>query len=377
MTRLAVVAPGDPLDVGTWSGTPFHATLALRAHYADLIAVRSPRPGWVDFARRAAKRLSRGRLDMYWSPSLAKYHAATLLKRLRAQGADTVICIGNAPLSAFIAGHMRTIHVSDATVPLMRSYYREFSDLTPGLASSANELDKRSVRLSKACLFANDWAAQSAIDDYGADPARMHVIPLGANFEPDCPVSDDSVVDMDVCNLVFVGMDWKRKGGDIAVRIVQALHRRGMKVRLDIVGANPALTADPSLIRVHGYVSKGNPEGRALFASIMERASFVLVPTRQECAGMFAPEANAFGIPVISTRTGGLDGTVTDGVNGYLLPLDAGPDAYADRILSIWSDPVRYAALRRSSLAQYRSLLNWRSWGEAASEVIEQVAEGK
>jgi glycosyltransferase involved in cell wall biosynthesis len=405
--KLAVVAAGDPLDIGLWSGVPCFMTQALRTRFADLLVVRTPCAPWERPARGVARRLTGNRMDIIWSRRLARRRARLLAGRLRAQGVSMVAAIGASPWTAFLAEYFPAIHVSDATAVQMRGYYPEFARLWPGMANSAMDLDRWAVQRSRACLFSSAWAAESAMRDYGAEAARVHVIPFGANVDWRGPFGADvdwrgpvgadvdrrGPVGADVdwrgpdaardgacaqaagetCHLVFLGVDWVRKGGDIAVAAAMALRARGVRVQLDIIGASPSLPGCADFVRVHGFVSKTAPAGREMFNGIMARADFVIVPTRKECYGLFAAEASAFGVPVIATRTGGLPGVVQDGVNGHLLPLEAGPDEYADLIAELWADQPRYGALRASALGRFRTALNWESWLARVLPVIEDV----
>jgi len=201
--RLAVLAASDPMKMSTWSGTPYFMTKALRQRFPDLVTVRTPRPIWLQYMRRVALRASAGRIDIFWNRTLARWNANHIASRLKAAKIDVVVCIGNASLSAYLAQQLPTIHVSDATVPLMRDYYAEFSRLPRVLANSAWQLDSTSVLRARACLYSTQWAAHSAVRDYGADPSRIHVIPWGANMEEREATSDDSAVPSGVCHLVF------------------------------------------------------------------------------------------------------------------------------------------------------------------------------
>src|SRR5689334_18602907 len=101
--RVAVVAGADPLNVLTWSGTPFHMTRTLQREFPDLLSVRFPRPAWIQKLRRATKGATYGRIDIYWSRSLARWNGKGLGERLKGEDVDVAVCIGNAPLSAFLA----------------------------------------------------------------------------------------------------------------------------------------------------------------------------------------------------------------------------------------------------------------------------------
>ena len=114
---------------------------------------------------------------------------------------------------------------------------------------------------------------------------------------------------------------------------------------------------------MHGFINKGSAEGRVQFDRIMKQASFLFVPTRQDCSPMVFAEANSYGVPVITTSTGGVADVVHEGVNGHLLPIDAKADAYADLIWAVWADQSRYNRLRNLSRRQnaFTHVLNWKS----------------
>lgn len=312
--------------------------------------------------------------ELYWNQALARWNANHLATRLKAERVDAALCIANAPLSAFLAEQLPTIHVSDATVPLMRDYYAEFSRLPKALVHSAWQLDSTSVVRSRACLFSTEWAARSAIRDYGADPSRVHAIPWGANINPLEVPSDEPAAPAGVCHLVFIGVDWDRKGGAIAVAAAMRLAAAGRAVRLHIIGATPKLQRSADTVIIHGFINKGTEDGRLEFDRIMRQAAFLFVPTRQDCSPMVFPEANSYGIPVITTQTGGVPDVVQEGVNGYLLAMEAAADEYADLIWKVWSDRAEYGRLRKSSRARFDHALNWKSWLSKAAPIIEEAA---
>jgi glycosyltransferase involved in cell wall biosynthesis len=71
-------------------------------------------------------------------------------------------------------------------------------------------------------------------------------------------------------------------------------------------------------------------------------------------------EASAFGLPSITTATGGIPGVVADGINGYCLPLSAPAAQYADLIEGILADRERYQKLACASFQRFEERLNWK-----------------
>ena len=86
-------------------------------------------------------------------------------------------------------------------------------------------------------------------------------------------------------------------------------------------------------------------------------------------------EASAYGLPVISTDTGGVSGAVKQGENGFLLPLVAGGAEYAELIARVYKDEEVYAELVRTSRAAFEDRLNWDAWGIAVKKLIDEMLE--
>src|SRR5437660_1744420 len=97
--KLAVLATADPLNIRTWSGTPYFMTKALREQFPDLLTVRRPWPVWLQYFRRVVRKASAGRFDIFWNRALAQWNASRIARQLKRERVDVAVCIGNAPLS--------------------------------------------------------------------------------------------------------------------------------------------------------------------------------------------------------------------------------------------------------------------------------------
>lgn len=70
---------------------------------------------------------------------------------------------------------------------------------------------------------------------------------------------------------------------------------------------------------------------------LYQQATVFALPSAEEGFGMVVIEAMACGVPVVATRCGGPDGIITDGKDGYLVPLNDAP-AMADALTSLCAD---------------------------------------
>jgi glycosyltransferase involved in cell wall biosynthesis len=81
-------------------------------------------------------------------------------------------------------------------------------------------------------------------------------------------------------------------------------------------------------------------------------------------------EANAFGVPVLTSDVGGIPSVVRSGVNGFTAPLRGWTEAIVRSVVALWRDPASYQALARSARQEYDRRLNWTTLGERISAEI-------
>jgi glycosyltransferase involved in cell wall biosynthesis len=369
--HIAYVTAYDAHDVHKWSGLGKYIACALESADLDLHYVNV---GEIPVAGRAAGKIFaqtiRGRIDPEREPYFAKRWALSLS---RALGSDTdaVFSPSTLQLACFDVDIPR-VFWTDATFASIVEFYPRFSRLHPRTLRNGHILEKRAIQTSSAAIYSSDWAASSAVRDYGADPTKVHVLPFGANLArtPDAADIDNflSLRGSRPCRLLFVGTEWERKGGPIALETAHVLNAAGIETELTVIGT-PIADSPERGVRSLGFVSKqADPE---TFRAAYERAHFLIVPSRAEAAGVVYAEASAFGVPSIATDVGGVSTMVRDGINGRLFSLDAGPEAYAEFIASALP---RYEELARRAFADYRDRLDWNVNGRRAAAILERIA---
>ena len=173
--------------------------------------------------------------------------------------------------------------------------------------------------------------------------------------------------------LLFVGFDWERKGGEIALAAFRHLRLRAPDAEFHVVGSRPQTALETPGVTVHGWLSKRDPRQAEKLLSLYRDSSFFLMPTRYEAFGIVYSEACAFGLSPVASNTGGVGAIIHDGENGLLLPHDASPEAFAKAILAVWSDANRCQTMRRAARAAYETRLNWRSWGDKVDAELHRI----
>lgn len=378
--RIAFLTAEDARDPRFWSGTPYHIAASLAGQGAAIDHV-GPLPAWPLLALRARKKLERTlglpQSLITGSPAYARFAGLVAGRRIAALAPrpDVVFSPAGSALVAHLEAGVPLVYLSDATVRLMVDYYPQFTGLSRAAIRAADGLERAAIAKAALLVYPTRWAADSAVRDYGADPAKIIVAPLGANMDeaeiggPASPPGDG------ICRLLFVGTEWERKGGDIALRALEVLRGLGVPSRLTLVGATPPGPVGEG-VEATGFLDKNKPADRARLAALYREADFFILPTRHECYGIVFCEAAAYGVPSLATRTGGVPDVVAEGETGFTLPPEDRGEGYAAAIAGLWADPDRYQALRASSRRAYETRLNWDAWGRTVMAGIEALPGG-
>jgi len=220
---------------------------------------------------------------------------------------------------------------------------------------------KKSLERAALCVFPAKWQeADAAL--YGVPPNKIALIPFGANIpDPGPEVADNrdfqAVARAGRLDLLFVGKDWQRKGGPMAVRITAALREAGIDAVLHVVG--PRLADMPPYMQSYGLLEKNNVDDWSILDRLYRDCHVFLFPSLSEGSAIVPREASAYGLPTIAYCIDGLAGVVEDGVNGVLLDVASGEDAFV-RAIKNWRDnPAEYQRLVISSRRYYEANARW------------------
>src|SRR6266516_6940124 len=371
--RIGFLALCDPKDKRALSTCIYYMGQALEKHcevyYCDLIISFEKRFGrLIDAVSRRLfkKNVPRGRFLF-----VAKKHGKIAAQRLDGRSLDAIVAIMNPLDIAFLETDIPIALVLDATFALQHNYLPQFSNLWEWSTHQANKVEEMAYQNATVLLYSSYWAARSALEDYGIDPQKVHTIFFGANL--DTIPSREMVLakkKSERCRLLFMGVGWERKGGDIAFETLLELEKLGIQAELIVCGCTPPKEVAHERMRIIPFLDKNDERQSKEIEKLYMMSDFLLLPTRADCTPFVFNEANAFGLPIITADTGGVPDIVSNGENGYVLPYSAGSSEYAKIIADIYQDEQRYTALVQSSRAAFENRLNWDTWGRAVKDVL-------
>jgi glycosyltransferase involved in cell wall biosynthesis len=380
--KVAFANIGDARDVHSWSGTPYFMSRSLAQESEGVEYICPLRERWsLVFKGKQFiwNLLSRQRHPREREPVILKGYARQIEAQLARSDADVVFSTGTLPM-AYLECPQPLAFWADATFAAMLGFYGAFTNLSPEAVRRGNAAEQLALERVALAIFSSDWAARSALENYRVDPAKVIVVPYGANMHA-APIPGDirklvAHRPADKCQLLFVGVDWWRKGGDIALEVARDLNATGLPTELTIVGCQPVVDGPvPPFVRALGFVSKSSPEGQQQLKQLFAETHFLILPSRADCSPSVLSEANAFGVPCLASAIGGIPTMVRDGVNGRLLAPDAGAAAYSRCVRESFDQYARYQELALSSLNEYHARLNWPVAAQSVMKLLARLKE--
>lgn len=363
----------SPLDKAAWSGTYFHSYKAIKKHYpVETFFYKWP---WHVRERlilhKQLQKLSGKKAAVEFLKGYAKYFSRQLEKELLKRKVDLLFVPSAPQLIAYCKTDVPIIYMTDATFSQLQGYYPFFSEIALYNIDQGIAMDKLVFKNAAHCMVASEWTKQSAISDYNIPANKITVAPLGANLDHIPSAAEIKKEKNKTCKLLFIGVEWERKGGQIALDTFYALKKTGMPVQLTIIGCVPPVQINDAGITVIPFIDKHKEESRLY--DIIRNSGFLLLPTRAECAGVVFCEASAYGVPSITTNTGGVSTYVQDGINGFTLSLSAAADKYAGKIQELYTNDGAYQQLCISSRKKYEEDLNWDKWGMSFKNIADKI----
>lgn len=376
--KVAFITSEDPFNRITQSGIAFQMLNALKNNFIQVTPVGPIYKNRYFFLfLRAAKRiietLSARRYHIGHSLLLSRYYAYMIKKKLKEHDFDLIFAHGVACEIACLKTGLPLIFSSDSTFNQLRDYYSYYTGLSTIAVIESNLLEKKALVNADILIHSSRWAADYVKTYYKVRDKFAFILPMGANIDhaPDPGVIEQKLTGLKSCHLIFIGVDWERKGGGIAFEALIELNKAGIDTHLTICGCIPPPGFSHPKLKVYPFLNKNIPGDYAIFHDLLIQAHFLIFPSRAECQGVAICEASAYGIPTIGADTGGISGVLENGVNGFLLPMHARGKEYANLIQDVFLNEHAYRRLVIQSREKYEKELNWQAWGESVKKITQ------
>jgi glycosyltransferase involved in cell wall biosynthesis len=210
------------------------------------------------------------------------------------------------------------------------------------------DLERGIYRNADRVFVMSEHVRESLLEQYGLEASQSSCVYAGSNIDP----SPASLNNGDFTNptIVFIGIDWERKGGPVLLRAFEEVLTQIPNAKLLIIGGNPPVR--------HPHVEVIGRVSREKVKAHLVRGSVFCLPTRIEPFGIAVVEAFFHRLPVVVSNIGAMPNLVEEGRSGHLVQPDD-PKALAKALIDLLSDPEK---CRRFGEAGYQTVTDRYSW---------------
>ena len=252
----------------------------------------------------------------------------------------------------------------DATAAQVRAARAwEFATFPDATANVIIAYQKRVFDQCTAIFPRTEWAAKSVREDYGIPKARVVPAGAGANYLAD-PLPHGPY---DTQTILFVGIDFERKGGPLVVEAFRKIRATMPKARLVLVGCEPHI--DEPGIEIVGKITKDAPGGKERLLKLYSEASVFCMMSHFEPFGIVVIEAQNSGVPCVLPDRFAFPEMIRDGETGRLVnKYDA--NRLAEVLGGLLSSPAKLAKMGQAAHEYVHT--HW-TWDAAAERIHNRI----
>jgi len=239
--------------------------------------------------------------------------AKRLIDRKINQGDYNILFFHTQPL-AFLSLNLMQKMPSVVSIDMTNKQAAEESTNKHKWTYSPNKFLERQVYLKCSKILTwTAWARSSVINDYGIHPDKVKVIPPGVDTTHLVFIDRNHKSSQDLYNILFVGGDFKRKGGEDLLTVFLA--QFADKAILHIVTSLNAVKCDHPNVCIYSGVEAYS----SLWCELYRQADAFVMPTYADAFGIVFIEAMASGLPVIASKLTQTTEIVREGETGFLI----------------------------------------------------------
>ena len=205
--------------------------------------------------------------------------------------------------------------------------------------------------------------------EQGVSANKLRLLPYGVNLSRFQPVDKPDSQRFDI---LFVGGMSLQKGVQYLVQAYQRIKHPAKS--LTFVGS-PSESLIKALTLVGLWLEDTIVLGhmpQTELKQIMSRSHVLVLPSIQDGFGMVMAQAMACGCPVVATNHTGAEDLMTDGLEGFIVPV-RDVSALTDKLQQLADEPRLRDSMGEKALQKVQSLGGWDDYGDKAMEIYKDM----
>jgi len=257
--KIAFVTDLDASNTGSHSGAPHRILQLLKKHFSEVDVIDKLRPNKMSIrylmnpANRelvcvaVIERLKQWLWNVVgkkylWvrSRALSKYYGKVIQSALSGKKYDLIFVEKTSGGIPYLHIDTPIVFSTDCTFKSLNNFYPQCTNLVHSASREYDQLEKAALTKAEIFICTSEWAANDAVNHYGLAREKIRVINRPGNLRS-IPSREQALKNKrrDLCELLFMGIEWERKGGDIAAEVVSILNKCGLKASLSVCGCLP------------------------------------------------------------------------------------------------------------------------------------------
>jgi glycosyltransferase involved in cell wall biosynthesis len=245
------------------------------------------------------------------------------------------------------------------------------------MTAITDRVDDHVLRVADAIQVENSWMFEYARQLNNARSVDLRFAPPGVDDREFSPNGSRNVNGSPYA--ICVGrLDDPRKNIGLLLDAFALMpnreHERPLRL---VIAGSAAPTGDfwrrADVLELRDRIQFVHRPSRAALVHLYQDASMFVLPSDEEGLGVTLLEAMSCGIPAVSTRSGGPDGVITDGIDGFLVPLDDAV-ALADRMSLLHGNQEMNCTMGRAARATVQRRFAKAVAGKAFLDVWQRLA---
>jgi alpha-maltose-1-phosphate synthase len=201
----------------------------------------------------------------------------------------------------------------------------------------------------------------------GVPEEKLHTIPYGVRLETFAKVADPVAGTFEV---LFAGQVSLRKGVPYLLQAFAEVKHPHKRLRLAgaVAPEIKTLLARLPQQQVEFLGSVAQTE----LAQRMSESHVLVLPSVEDGFGLVLSQALACGCPILATNNTGGDDLITDGVEGFIVPI-RDPAALTSRMQQLADDPALQRRMSEAALARVQHIGGWRQYGDQWETLLQTL----
>jgi glycosyltransferase involved in cell wall biosynthesis len=369
--KIAFVTASNPKDKKSWSGIHYkmYESLLNKVEKVDCLG---PIPLFFIKLSAIFNKITRVFFSKGYNHKnsilISFIHSKYIQFKLKGKSFDYIFAPAASTEIAFLKTNIPIIYCSDSSFGQLNNYYDTYSNLFVFSVNESNYIEQKAILKASYLIYSSKWASNFVEANYKTN-CKPETVAFGANISDIRNVFKAKTINkLEEIQLLFLGVDWYRKGGEIVYETFLKLLEAGYNINLKVCGCVPPVKH--SKIEVIPFLDKNKQKDLDEFTKLLENSHLLFLPTKADCTPIVFCESSLFGTPTITRDTGGVSEVVYNEINGFCLDENAKSEDYFNVIRKLIENESDYEKLSLSSRRLYEDKLNWDKW---ANEVLKLV----